>query len=372
VTSVINEGKSEEAKKGLYFGGDRPQPPAANHRWMVYCLDLQTGKVRWERTAHQGVPQTPRHIKNSYASETPVTDGERLYAYFGNVGLYCYDLDGKPLWSRNLGAYKTRLGWGTAASPVLYKDRLYVVHDNEEHSFLVCLDKKTGGQVWKVDRNERSNWATPFVWENPLRTELVAAGTGKVRSYDLDGKLLWELKGMSAITIPTPFAVDGLLFIASGYVMNALRPVYAIRPGAAGDISLKEGEQANQYVAWFQKTGAPYNPSPLFYGDYLYVLKDRGFLSCSEARTGKPVYADQRLPANAFTSSPWAYNGKLFCLSEDGDTFVIQAGPQFKLLGKNSLGEMCMATPAIVRDRLILRTESALYCIRQQGAKTGP
>jgi outer membrane protein assembly factor BamB len=204
LTSAISEGKPEDPKKGLYFGGDRNKPPTDVHRWMVYCLDWTSGKILWERQADKGVPENPLHIKNTYASETPATDGERVYAYFGNRGLFCYDFDGKLLWAQKWPAVKTRAGWGTAASPVVYKDRLYLVNDNEEKSFLVALDARTGKEVWRVDRDERSNWATPFVWENELRTELVTAGTGKVRSYDLDGKLLWELGGMSSITIRVP------------------------------------------------------------------------------------------------------------------------------------------------------------------------
>jgi hypothetical protein len=175
---------------------------------------------------------------------------------------------------------------------------------------------------------------------------------------------------MSSIAIPTPFSKHGLVYIASGYVGDKLRPVYAIRPGATGDISLKEGETANKYIAWYQPQGGPYNPSPLVYGDYYYTLLDRGFFTCHDAKTGKEVYGKVRIDpgVNAFTSSPWAYNGKIFCLSEDGDVFVIQAGPEFKLLGKNSLGEMCMATPAIARGSLILRTASKLYRITK-GAK---
>jgi outer membrane protein assembly factor BamB len=182
---------------------------------------------------------------------------------------------------------------------------------------------------------------------------------------------LWELKGMSSIAIPTPFAADGILFVSSGYVMDKNRPVFAIRPGAAGDISLKKDETANAHVLWSQKSAGPYNPTPLVYGDYLYVLKDGGTLSCYEANTGKPVYAAQRLGgATAFTSSPWAYAGKVFCLSEDGDTFVVQAGPHFKILGKNSLGEMCLATPAIAQDSLVIRTESKLFRLSQTAART--
>jgi outer membrane protein assembly factor BamB len=368
VTTAVKEGKSETPAKGLYLGGERLRPPEEVHHWMVYCLDWKTGKVLWKKEAHRGRPQSTHHAKNSYASETPVTDGRRVYAYFGNLGLFCYDLDGNEVWSQKWKTYKTRYGWGTAASPALHQDRLYLVNDNEEESFLVALDKDTGKQVWRVERDEKSNWSTPYVWENDRRIEIVTAGSHKVRSYGLDGKLLWELSGMSSITIPTPFAKGGLLYVGSGYVLEPFRPVYAIRPGASGDISLKKGEDSNRYIAWSQKAAAPYNPSPVVYGAYFYVLYDRGFFACYDARTGKEVYGRRRIGpgATAFTASPWAYDGKIFCLSEDGDTFVIQAGPKYKLLGKNRLDEMCLATPAPVRDSLLLRTESHLYRIQKK------
>lgn len=368
LTAAVNTGKDPVAKKGLYFGGEQKKPPATAHRWVVSCLDFRTGKTLWEQTAHEGIPASTIHIKNSYASETPVTDGERVYAYFGNVGLFCYDLEGKLLWSQKWGPFKTQFGWGTAASPALHKGRLYVVNDNEEQSFLTALDARTGKELWRVPREERTNWATPFVWENEKRTEIVTPGTGKTRAYDLDGKLLWELKGSSGITIPTPFTRHGLLYFGSGYVMAQRKPLFAVRPGASGDITPAEGQTSNEYVAWSQKDGAPYNPSFLVYGDLCYVLYDRGFFGCFDARTGKPMYEKQRLgSATAFTSSPWAYNGKVFCQSEDGDTFVLAAGPEFKPLGKNSLGEMCMATPAIAHGSLLLRTETALYRLQQGG-----
>jgi outer membrane protein assembly factor BamB len=260
------------------------------------------------------------------------------------------------------------MGWGTAASPVLHDEKLFIIHDNEEKSFLLALDKRTGKQLWRVERDEGSNWVTPFVWKNQLRTELVTAGTGRVRSYDLDGKLLWDLKGMSMVAIPTPFAAHGLLYIASGYIADPFqRPIYAIRPGAAGDISLAEDKTENKFVAWCQRFAGPYHPTPLVYGDYLYVLHDRGFLACYEAKTGKEVYGKRRLSggASAFTASPWAYDGKLFCLSEDGETFVIQAGKEFKLLGRNKLGEMSLATPALAGGSLFIRTQGKLWCLRK-------
>jgi len=366
VTSVIQEGDPEIPRKGLYLGGNREKASDKTHRWMVYCIDWNNGKIVWEKLAHKGVPQQPVHLKNTYASETPVTDGQRLCAYFGSSGLFCYDLDGNELWSQKWGSFKMRYNWGTAASPVLHEDRLYILNDNEEQSFLVALNKKTGKQIWRVERDEKSNWATPYIWQNKQRTELITSGRVKVRSYDLDGRLLWELGGMSSIVIPTPLAKHGLLYICSGYVGDRKRPIYAIRPGAAGDITLKNGENSNKYVAWCQTQGGPYNPSPLAYDDYLYVLYDRSFLSCYDARTGNEVYGRQRIGAGAtaFTSSPLANNGKIFCLSEDGETFVIEAGPNFKVLGRNKLDEMCMATPAALRGSLIIRTISKLYRIQ--------
>lgn len=366
LTSVVSSVEPEAPKKGLYFGGNR-KAPADEHRWMVYCLDWETGRLLWEKEVLRSVPASDRHLKNSYASETPVTDGQRFYVYFGNVGLFCFDFDGKLLWSKEWTPVKTRYGWGTAASPVLHREFVIVVNDNDDQSYITALDKKTGETRWRAERAEASNWASPFVWENDARTEIVTAGTNKVRSYDLNGKVLWEFGGMSSITIPTPFSAFGMVFISSGYVGDDLRPVYAVKPGGNGDISLKTGEASNAFVAWSQRQAASYNPSSLVYGNYYYTLLDRGFFTCHEAKTGHEVYGKQRIDpeAGAFTASPWAYNNKVFCLSEDGDAFVIQAGPEFKLLRRNRLEEMCMATPAIARDSLIIRTASQVYRIRK-------
>jgi outer membrane protein assembly factor BamB len=366
VTTAIKEGdEPEPVKKGLYLGGNR-EAPKEPHRWVVYALDLQTGAIAWEQEVHRGVPSHGHHLKNTLASETPVTDGERVYAYFGNVGLFCLDLDGKPLWSKRWESVPTRYGWGTAASPVLHGDRIYVVNDNDAQSFLVALDKKTGEEAWRVVRDEKSNWATPFVWESGPRVEIVTPGSGKVRSHGLDGKPIWELGGMSSITVPTPLAAHGLLYVTSGYVMDRRKPLFAIRPGASGDISLAEDQASSPQIAWCQKKAGPYNPSPIVYGKHLYVLYDMGLLACFDAVTGAPVYEKQRIApdARAFTASPWACDGRLFCLSEDGDTYVIRPGPAFELLRTNRLGELCMATPAVVRGGLVIRTESHVFCIR--------
>ena len=370
VTTVVSEGETEAPRKGLYFGGEQKEAPRTRHQWVLISYDLESGKELWRGEAHAGTPSNPVHIKNTYASETPVTDGERVFAYFGNVGVFCYDLSGRKLWAvTNWPAVKTRYGWGSAASPVLHKERLFIVNDNEDGSFVVALDAKTGRELWRKERDEKSNWATPYIWENEERVELVTAGTKKVRSYDLDGNLLWELSGMSSIVIPTPFSAHGLLYVCSGYVGDKNRPVFAIKPGARGDVSLAAGETSNEYVKWSLPIGAPYNPSPLVYKDWFYVLFDFGFLSCHDARTGEELFEKERIRPEgqtAFTASLWAYRDRIFALSEDGDTYVFEAGPEYRLLGKNALEEMCMATPAMAGDRLLIRTLGQLYSIRQE------
>jgi outer membrane protein assembly factor BamB len=369
LTTAISKAKQPDPRKGLYIADLNGKVRDGEHEWAVLCLDAKTGKTLWQKTAFQGKAGAPLHIKNTLASETPVTDGEHVCAYFGNVGVACYTVEGKELWSQKLPARKTRMGWGTGASPALYQGKLFLLNDNEEESALTALDVRTGKEVWRQTRKEGSNWTTPFVWKNSERAEVVTAGTGRVRSYDLDGKQLWELKGMSIISIPSPFAADGLLYVTSGYVADPfLRPLYAIRPGARGDVSLKEGKTSNEAVVWCQSQAGPYHPTPVVFGQHIYVLLDRGFLSCYEAKTGKVVYEPRRLGggASAFTASPWACGGKVFCLSEDGETFVVQAGAEFKVLGRNPLEEMTLATPALAGGSLFLRTQGKLYCLRQE------
>ena len=353
---------------GPMSGADITQP-TDEHRWVLYDVDVQTGAIRWERAVHAGVPSQAVHQKNSFASETPVTDGERVYVYLGYIGLFAFDMNGKPVWSKRMTAPKMRTGWGSAASPVLDNGRLYIINDNEERSFVAAFDARTGNELWRTDREgEKSNWSTPFVWHNDLRTEVVTTGSKKVRSYDTSGKLLWEMGGMSSIHAITPFASHGLLFVSSGYFQDALRPTYAIRPGAAGDISLKGEERSNSFVVWSHPTLASAYPSPLVVGDQYYTLMDRGLLTSNDPKTGKEIYSRQRIAPDSgtFSASPWSYNGRIFAVSEDGETFVMQAGPEFKLLGRNPLGEMTLASPAVANGSLFIRTATKLYRISRK------
>jgi outer membrane protein assembly factor BamB len=361
VTSCVSEEKVAVPKTGYYAPFDN-KTAKGEHRWTVYCLDAATGNVLWEKVAHKGEPNYPIHIKGSYASETPVTDGERVYAYFGNVGLFCYDMAGKELWKKSWEVMPMRFKWGTGASPALHRNRIYIVNDNDKSSFLVALDTKTGKEVWKVDRDEKSNWSTPLVWENEKRTEIVTIGTKRVRSYDLDGKQLWEMGGMSSICVPAPVAAHGLVYISSGYEFGRPRPVVAVKSGASGDITLKKEETKGEFVQWYKEPAGAYHPTPIVVGDHLYVVYSTGFIACFEAKTGKEVYERQRL-GGSFTASPVAYDGKIFCLSEEGTTYVVKAGAEFDLIGKNVINEVALATPAVADGRLFLRTANALYCI---------
>ena len=370
VTAVVSGDGDPKPKPGLYNGGVVTTASTVEHRWVVYDVALATGTIRWAREVRRALPEEPKHQKNSYASETAVTDDTRVYVLFGGVGLYALNFEGQVLWSKEFADVKFRNGWGSGASPVLHRGRLYVVCDNDTQSFVAAFDAETGRELWKVNRQEGTNWSTPFVWEHDQRTELVTTGSDKVRSYDLNGALLWEFAGMSTITIPTPFARHGLLFISSGYIGDQLRPTYAIKPGASGDISLAPGTTTNDYIVWSLPTIAPYNPTPLVYGDYLYTLLDRGFFTAHDARTGQEIYGRQRIAPDAtgFSSSPWAYNDRIFVMSEDGDTYVLQPGPEFNVLGKNSLNEMSLATPAVSDDSLIIRTASKLYRISERAS----
>ncbi len=369
LTTVDAAGNFERPQEGLYPVEGRLLPPDVEHGWIVYCLALDSGEVIWKKQVRVAKPAATRHPKSTYASETPTTDGERVYVLFGDVGLYCFDMDGNELWRRDIELHKTDGGFGTGASPVVHGDKLFMVYDNLESSYIAAYDTATGEELWRVARNEQKGWATPFLWENEIRTEIVTTGENRIRSYGLDGKVLWEMDGrLSWSCIPTPFASNGLLYLETGYVKSKHRPVYAIRPGAKGDITMAEGQMSSEFVAWYQPLAGTYNTSPLVYRDLYYSVYDRGSFECHDALTGEHLYTQKKIAPKGratFTSSPWAYNGKVFSLSEKGVSYVVEAGREFKLLHENDLQEMCMACPAVVGDRLLIRTISKLYSIKK-------
>jgi outer membrane protein assembly factor BamB len=338
--------------------------------YMVYALDAKSGKVIWQHEAYKGKPFGGRHRKNTYASETPVTDGERLYVSFGgNVGVYAYSLDGKPLWKKNWPPHPIYLDFGTASSPIVHDGRVYQLHDNDRDAFFAALDAKTGEEIWNVKRtapapgSRKSGWATPFVWQHQARTEIVTMGVGFAISYDRDGKELWRLKGFVQAT-PSPVAADGLLYVGSGSQGESNRPIYAIKPGATGDITLAADQTSSEFVAWFQPRMSAYTGSPLVYRGRIYAINDNGVLQVADAKTGTEVYKVRLGGAgNTFSSSPLASNGRIYVLTEEGDTVVFEAGDQYKEIAKNSLGEMSFASPAVDANSFYLRTATKLYKI---------
>jgi outer membrane protein assembly factor BamB len=338
-------------------------------RYMVYALDARTGKIKWEREAIKTKPFGGRHRKNTYASETPLTDGERLYAYFGqNVGLFVYSLDGTLLWKRQWEPKPIYLDFGTASSPAVSDGRIYLLQDNEDQPSIAALDGKTGEELWRTPRAAgafpvKSSWMTPFVWKNAVRTEIVTTGQGNVVSYDLQGKELWRVTRMSMPT-GSPFAVDGLLYVGTGSQGDANRPFHAIKPGASGDISLKPGETSNSFIAWSHPRAAGYTPSALVHNGHAYLIHDTGILTVLNAKTGQLVYKVRvGGGGQTFSASPIAFGNRVLLLNEEGLTFVLDAGPEYKEIAKNDLGEMSLASPAIAGNAIYIRTESTLYKI---------
>ncbi|HAX41673.1 MAG TPA: PQQ-binding-like beta-propeller repeat protein [Bryobacteraceae bacterium] len=369
VTSVSADPKAE-FRHGL-FGDVEPSKDTAEHEWKIYCLDRRTGDILWERLAYKGVPKVKRHPKSSFSSPSPVTDGKRVVAWFGSEGVYAWDMDGKPLWKREAGVldqgwfFDPDYQWGAASSPMLWQDLVLLQADQQQGSWLAAWDAATGKEVWRVERDEIPGWATPVVLEHEGAAQLVTNSTKRIRGHDpRTGKLLWELGGNSEITVTTPVLGGGLIFVANGY--PPIQPIYAIKWGARGDITLKEGEEANAGLAWSKKRGGPYMPTPLVYGGLLYLCSNNGVLSAYRVTDGERVL-QQRVAGKggAFSASPIAARGRLYLTSEDGEVHVLQAGEKPETLSSNPMGEVLMATPALVDDMIIVRGMKHVFAIRE-------
>jgi len=366
VMTAVSSG-TDEKRYGLY-GDVAPVKDDPKHTYKVYALDKQKGTILWERVAWEGIPKIKRHPKSTHAASTPVTDGKYLIALFGSEGLYAYDLNGKLLWKQDIGVldagwfYDVDYQWEYGSSPIIYKNMVIVQADIQKDSFIAAYDIKTGKLIWKTPRTgELPGWGSPTVYEGKMRAELVTAGAKAVRGYDpMTGKELWTLGPMAEIATPTPFAALDLIFVTSGY--RPIQPIYAIKPGASGDLTLKDKQTSNEFIAWSKDRGGPYMPTPIVYGDLLYTCSNNGVLTAYNAKTGERVYQERvGGTGGAFTSSPVASDGKIYLSSEDGDVFVVKAGPKYEFLAKNPVGETIMATPAISDGLLIVRTVSHLY-----------
>jgi len=370
VTTAISSRPDATFKPGLYGEGTASEDRTPQ-RWVVMALNHKSGSIVWQSTAYEGVPKEKRHIKATYANATPFTDGRYVIALFGSHGLYAFDMNGKLAWKKDLGvldvgAYDLpEYEWGTASSPIVYKDLVIVQCDTQKESFVMASDIHTGKTVWKTVRQELPSWGTPTVYvpANGGSPELVTNASNYVRGYDPEtGAERWRLGGSSKITAPTPIVSKDLIIVASGRAPE--RPIFAIKPGGSGDITPAAGVPSTAHVPW-RKTGrGSYMPTPLVYQDVLYVLGNAGLFDAYSLATGEEVYR-QRIEhgGSGFSASPVAANGRIYLSSEDGDVFVIRAGAKFELLAKNPMGEPLMASPALAGDTLFVRGEKHLFAI---------
>ncbi len=364
ITAISSDSKAgfQAKDRGIGLANDD-----VKHTWMIYALDKRSGKILWTDKPYDGVPRAKRHVKATQANSTPVTDGRYVVALFGSEGLAAYDMKGKLLWKQDLGVLNPGLwddkesSWGHSSSPIIYRDLVIVQADGHKQSFIAAFNLKDGKQAWRVERNEITSWTTPTIYQGKDRTELIANGGRYIRGYDpLTGKELWRFSDNDTqVKMQAPLIAHDLIYITGGYPPG--RAMYAFRPGAAGDISLKSGEEKNTFLAWTSSKGSPYTPTPIIYGDVLYVIADNGVLSTYDAKTGALIY-QQRLPST-FSASPVAADGRLYLASEDGDVFVVKAGRQYELLSRNTMGQPLMATPALSQGMLIVRGENAIYAL---------
>ena len=370
LTTAVIPGQEQSLKTGLYgdIGSVTDHEPV---EWRIVCLEKSTGKPLWDKPVHKGMPKVKRHTKASHANSTPAVDAQRVVAFFGAEGLYCLDHDGNVLWKKDLGLLDSgyfrvpAAQWGFASSPVLYQDKVIVQCDVQKDSFVAAFDARTGDPLWRTPREEVPTWSTPAIVEVEAgQTQVVCNGWKQIAGYNLaDGKLIWSLKGGGDIPVPTPITREGLVFITNAHGPGS--PVYAINLKAArGDITLPSDKTSSEAIPWSIKRGGNYMQTPIVVGQHLYLCNDAGVLTCYEAATGKQLYR-QRLTEDrkGFTASGVASGDKLYFPAEDGIVYVVQAGPEYKALAQNALGEECMATPALDSGVIYFRTRNHLIAI---------
>ncbi len=349
VTTAVPTGDAAEAGgRGL-----------TEHKFMVLCYDRKTGKVLWEKVARTATPHQQHHPHyGSFASNSPITDGKYVFAFFGSRGLYCYTMAGELVWQKDSPALRMFMNFGEGAWTALDGDKLFVLLDQEGDSFLIALDKNTGRELWRTPRQGNTNWSGPYITSFNGHKQLIVSASREVCSYDPEtGKLIWSAKGLGQNTIPAPVAADGMVFVMSGFRNPNLM---AIKLGREGDLT---GTDA---IVWQNQRGNSYTASPVLYDGKLYVLTDSGMLSCFDAKTGKPYYQQERLPKPySFKSSPVGANGKLYLASENDDVIVVRMGEKFEVLATNTLKDQTfIGTPAILDGEIYLRGQNTLFCIR--------
>lgn len=366
ITTAITGLENPELKVGLY-GNIVPVKDDTEHTWKVVCLNKNTGKIIWEKTSHVGVPKVKRHPKSTHANSTAATNGKYVVAFFGSEGLYCYDMNGELIWKKDFGILASgffmvpNAQWGFASSPIIHEDKVIVQCDVQKNSFIAALELYTGEEIWRTPRDDYPTWSTPTILKHWNGTQIVVNGFKHIGGYDFNtGTEIWKMQGGGDIPVPTPVVAHGLIFINNAH--GRMAPIYAIKIGAKGDITLKD-ETFNDYIAWSIRRGGAYMQTPVIYGDYLYNLRGNGSLTCFEAKTGNLIYKEPVGKMDSFSASGVAADGKIYFPSEGGNVYVIKAGPGFELLSANEMNDICMASPAISEGVLFIRTHHYLVAV---------
>ena len=373
VTTAVSTAGDDTFRTGLYGDVDSVDDTSV-HVFKVYALSKKTGEILWEQEVARKVPGAKRHLKSTQANSTPVTDGKRVVALFGTIGvLAAFDMEGKPLWTADTGVldagwfYDRSYQWGHASSPIIYEDLVVVQADIYADSFIAAYKLTDGKLAWKTARDEVPTWGTPNVLRGGKRDELITNGT-TIRGYDpRDGKERWTLAPNSEVTVATPVVANEMAYVTAGY--PPIRPIYVIRPGGKGDLSLAEGETESDSIAWSKGRGGTYMPTPIVYGDRFYTCANNGRMTCYNAKTGDQVYRARVGGGGSYTASPIAADGKLYFSNEDGEVVVIGAGDSYEELAKNSVDEVIMSTPAISDGLIVVRSLRHVYGI---GAPESP
>ncbi|NOU16424.1 MAG: PQQ-binding-like beta-propeller repeat protein [Bacteroidales bacterium] len=370
LSTALSSDTTAEYRVGLY-GDVEPAKDNSSHIWKMYCIDKKSGKILWEKKAYEGIPRVKRHPKGTQANSTPTTDGEYVVAIFGSEGMVCYDLKGNEKWRKDLGIldagwfFEEETQWGHASSPIIYGSTVIVQCDRSKESFIAAYDLETGNEVWKTKREEISSWGTPTIYQGATRDELITNSSKFIRGYNpKTGEELWRLSPNSEVTVGTPISHNDLIFVTGGY--PPVQPIYAIKPGGSGNISIADSLNSGQFIQWRTKRGGTYMPTPIAYNGYLYTLGNNGALTCYDANTGEKKYKETLKDGQAFTASPVAADGKLYFTSEEKGIIVVKAGPEFEQITINPIGEICMATPAISDGLIFVRGQHHLFCFERK------
>jgi outer membrane protein assembly factor BamB len=370
ITTAVSESDDEGFKTGMY-GSIGSVNDESVHEWKIFCLDKNSGKLIWQKTAYKGVPKQKRHPKSSHANSTMATDGNYVVALFGSEGLYCYDMDGNLQWEKDFGLLRSVFfvaedaEWEFASSPIIHDGAVLIQCDVMENSFVASYNVASGKEIWRAERDEYPGWCTPNIYYEGDQCRVVLNGYKHRGAYDFKtGEEIWKMSGGGDIQVPTPIVNADLVYFNSAHGPQS--PIYAIHVSAKGDLTLDEGETTNEYIHWSIPRGGAYMQTMLIYEDHLYNARWNGSVTCYNPRTGEEIWKHKAGSGNSYISSPVASDGKIYVTDDQGMVYILKAGPAYELLTQNDLGEICMATPAITEGIIFFRTINHIIAISKK------